>query len=68
MFYAALHEDEELVGCLWPRTRPDVRAAARELMRARSSPDRGRSPPNPTLPPTAARQADHGMRCHGGGR
>ncbi|HYH66087.1 MAG TPA: ankyrin repeat domain-containing protein [Urbifossiella sp.] len=36
LFYAALHGDEELVGYLWPRTRPDVRVAARELMTARA--------------------------------
>jgi len=35
LFYAALHGNEELVAYLWPRTRPDVRAVARELMRAR---------------------------------
>jgi ankyrin repeat protein len=35
LFYAALHGDEELVAYLWPRTRPEVRAAAREVLSAR---------------------------------
>jgi hypothetical protein len=35
LFYAALEGDEELVAYLWPRTRPEVRATARELLAAR---------------------------------
>lgn len=35
LFYAALNGNEELVAYLWPRTRPDVRTTAREVLARR---------------------------------